>query len=311
MMADLETPILVSGLPGNIGGVGAVVVEALRTRGLPVRALVRQDDERADGLRASGAEVVVGDLTDVRDVASALEGCRRMYFGMTVSPRYLEATVATAAVARERPDFEMLVNISQMTVSQMSLTETTTSPQQRLHWLGEQALNWSGIPVAHIRATVFLQHPFFSAFAADSIIRDSTLRLPFGDGRTSPVDARDVGEVIAAILASPAKHIGKVYELTGPRSQGMNGVAAEFSDALGRTITYADVPFGTWRDLEMRQRDLPDHVLQHFLTMAQLHADNRYDRLTHDVAAILGRPATSVRDYVARRRDLFEERSPA
>ena len=48
-----------------------------------------------------------------------------MYFGMSVSPSYLEATVTTAAVARERPDLEMLVNISQMTVSQMSLTEMT------------------------------------------------------------------------------------------------------------------------------------------------------------------------------------------
>ena len=43
-------------------------------RGLPVRALVRRDDERAAELRASGAEVVVGDLTQPADVARALEG---------------------------------------------------------------------------------------------------------------------------------------------------------------------------------------------------------------------------------------------
>jgi uncharacterized protein YbjT (DUF2867 family) len=310
MMTASETPILVAGLPGNIGGVGRVVVDALMARRLPVRALVRGEDERADALRASGAEVVVGDLTDVRDLARALEGCRRMYFGMTVSPQYLEATVATAAVARERPGFEMLVNISQMTVSQMSLAETTSSPQHRLHWLGEQALDWSGVPVAHVRATVFLQHPFFSGFAAESVARDSTLRLPFGDGRTSPVDARDVGEAIAAILASPAGHAGKVYELTGPRSQDMHGVAAEFSAALGRPIAYVDVPFEAWRE-ELAGRGLPDHVLHHFTTMAELHAANRYDRLTDDVATILGRPATSVRDYVARRTDLFDPGAPA
>jgi NAD(P)H dehydrogenase (quinone) len=39
--------------------------------------------------------------------------------------------------------------------------------------------------------------------------------------------------------------------------------------------------------------------------MARLHADNRYDRLTHDVEAILGRPASTVRDFVAQRSDLF------
>src|SRR5262249_56054322 len=117
----------------------------------------------------------------------ALEGCRRVYFGMSVSPPYLEATVTTAAAAREHGDREVLVNISQLTVSQMSLTEMTDSPQQRQHWLAEQALNWSELPVVHVRSTIFLQNFFFLDWAAESIKRDGTIRLPFGRGRTSPV----------------------------------------------------------------------------------------------------------------------------
>jgi NAD(P)H dehydrogenase (quinone) len=213
---------------------------------------------------------------------------------------YLEATVTGAAVARERGGLEVFVNISQMTVSQMSLMEMTDSPQHRQHWLGEQVLNWSGLPVVHVRPTVFLQNPFFSDWAAESIAKDSTIRLPFGAGRTSPVDASDVAEVIAVILANPAAHIGKVYELTGPRSQDMQGIAAEYSNALGRTVTYLDVPLEQWRDQELRGRNLPGHVFEHLLTMARLHAANRYDRLTHDVETITGRPATTVRDFVAR-----------
>ena len=69
-------------------------------------------------------------------------------------------------------------------------------------------------------------------------------------------------------------------------------MAAEYSDALGRTITYVDVPLEQWRDQELRRRNLPDHLFEHLLTMARLHAANRYDRLTHDVQAITGRPAT-------------------
>jgi uncharacterized protein YbjT (DUF2867 family) len=302
----IEVPILVTGAAGRVGAVGHTIVEMLRQRGLPVRALVHREDERSDALRAIGADVVVGDLTRAGDVARALAGCRRMFFGMSVSPPYLEATVTVAAVARQRADLEALVNISQMTVSQMSLYEMTDSPQQRQHWLGEQVLNWSGLPVVHVRATVFLQNHFFSAWAAESIARDATIRLPFGSGRTSPVDARDVAEAIAAILASPAGHIGKVYELTGPRSQDMAAHAAEYSEALGRTITYVDVPLEEWRDQELRSRNLPEHVFEHLLTMAHLHAANRYDRLTHDVEAITGRDATGTRDYVARRPELFK-----
>jgi len=293
-------PILVKGAAGRVGGVGGAVVEALRRRDLPVRALVRRDDERAEALRATGVEVVVADLTRAGDVLRALASCRRMYFGMSVSAPYLEATVATAAAARERGDLEVLVNMSQMTVSQMSLTETTDSPQHRQHWLAEQALNWSGLPVVHVRPTVFLQNPFFLDWAAQSIRRDGTIRLPFGSGRTSPVDTLDVAEVVAAILASPAKHVGKVYELTGPKSQDVGGLAAEYAEALGRPVSYVDVPLERWRDEELRKFGLPEHLFGHLLTMAKLHAAGRYDRLTHDVEAILGRPATSARDFVAR-----------
>jgi NAD(P)H dehydrogenase (quinone) len=161
------------------------------------------------------------------------------------------------------------------------------------------------LPVVHLRATVCLQHFFFLAWAAESIARDATIRLPFGTGRTSPVDAGDVAEVAAAILAHPTAHIGEVYELTGPQSQDMHALAAEYSAALGRTITYVDVPFETWRDQELRRRHLPEHVFEHLLTMARLHAANRYDRLTHDVEAVTGRPATSARDFVARHAEFF------
>jgi NAD(P)H dehydrogenase (quinone) len=301
---SISAPILVTGAGGGVGGVGGMVVERLREQDLPVRALVHREDKRAEALRAIGAEIVVGDLTRGRDVERALAGCRRMYFGMSVSAAYLEATVIAAA-AREHGDLEAFVNISQMTVSQMSLTEMTDSRQQRQHWLGEQVLNWSGLPVVHLRATVFLQNPFFLAWAAESIARDATIRLPFGTGRTSPVDARDVAEAAAAILANPTAHVGKVYELTGPKSQDMIAHAKEYSEALGRTIAYVDVPLEQWRDQELRNRNLPEHVFGHLLTMARLHAANRYDRLTRDVEAITGRPATSCRDFVARHAELF------
>src|SRR5439155_16890274 len=99
-------------------------------RGFQFRALVRREDDRAAALRAAGAEVVVGDLLEPADVYRVLRGCRRVYVGMSVSARYLEATVTMAAVAREL-GVDALVNMSQMTVSQMSIQHTTPSPQQR------------------------------------------------------------------------------------------------------------------------------------------------------------------------------------
>jgi hypothetical protein len=44
--------------------------------------------------------------------------------------------------------------------------------------------------------------------------------------------------------------------------------------------------------------------------MARLHAAGRYDRLTHDVEAILGRAATIARDFVARHAESLGPKNP-
>jgi NAD(P)H dehydrogenase (quinone) len=302
-----SSPILVTGAAGQVGGVGGMVARILLGRKRPVRAFVRRDDERAKVLRQAGGEIFVGDLTRPEDVARALEPCRRIYFGMSVSSAYLEAAIAMAAVAREQGDIEVLVHMSQMTVSQMSLRNMTDSPQQRQHWLAEQALNWSGLPVVHVRPTIFQENFFFLDWAAQQISRDGAIRLPFGSGRTSPVSAKDVAEVVAAILVDPAPHIGKTYELTGPRSEDLHGLASEYAAALGRPIRYIGVPLDEWRDKELRASGLPEHVFGHLLTMAKLHAANRYDRLTSDVEAILGRPARPIETMVRENRKKFGE----
>ena len=303
-----DTPILVTGVPGNIGSVGASVVKLLRERDLPVRALVLHLDERSQAFIKqfkTGVEVVVADLTNGADVVRALRGCKRMYFGMSVSPPYLQATVIATAATKEIPDFEILVNISQITVSQMSLTEMTESPQQQQHWLAEQVLNWSGVPVAHVRSTIFLEHPFFSSMAASSIAKDGTIRLPFGSARTSPISASDVARVVSTILEDPASHRGKVYELTGPRSEDMNEIAKEYATALNRPVKYVNTPYDKWLKEELLPLNLSQHVFDHFSAMAKLHAENRYDRLTWDVQKLTGKPSMSVREYVTAHPEVF------
>ena len=118
--------ILVTGAAGQVGAVGRTVTGLLLERGLPVRALVRREDDRAAALRSAGAEVVVGDLLEPADVYRVVSGCRRVYFGMSVSAGYLEATVLMATVARD-VGVHALVNMSQMTVSQLSFQNTTPS----------------------------------------------------------------------------------------------------------------------------------------------------------------------------------------
>jgi uncharacterized protein YbjT (DUF2867 family) len=280
------------------------VVELLLGSGAAVRAMVRRDDERAQQLRELGAEVVVGDLTRAGDIVAALQDIRRMFFNMSVSSDYLLATTEVCAAAVERGRLDAIVNMSQMTVSQMTLTSTEESRQHRLHWLAEHVLNWSGLPVIHVRPTVFLDNPLFTFLASPTVRARDVLALPFGTGRTSPIASADVAAVVAAILSDPSNHIHKVYELTGPQVLDMNGLARQYTSALGRQISAEDLaPDKVQRVLA--SAGLPEHVQQHIATMVRLHREDRYNRSTDDVERIIGRPAQTVADYVASRRDLF------
>ena len=200
-----------------------------------------------------------------------------------------------AAVARDA-GVRSLVNMSQMTVSEMSIRNTTPSHQQRQHWLGEQALAWSGLPVVTIRPTMFLES--FLQLAAPGVRDRNRIELPFGRGKTSPVAAADVAHVVAAVLADPAPHLGLVYELTGPVSQGMDGVARELSDALNRDVTYSDISPGEWEQ-KLKSQRMPDHLTEHLLAMGKLHRSGRYDRRADGVQRVAGRPPMSVREFVS------------
>jgi NAD(P)H dehydrogenase (quinone) len=140
---------------------------------------------------------------------------------------------------------------------------------------------------------------------AGSTVRDrGRIELPFGQGKTSPVAAADVARVVATILADPGPHVGRLYELTGPRSQDMHGVAREYSDALSREVTYADIPHEDW-ERALKQAGVPEHLALHLLTMAELHRAGRYDRLADGVERVTGRPAMSVREFVSLHAEQF------
>ena len=79
----MTNPILVTGAAGRIGAVGRTITKLLLQQGKAVRAMVRNEDERAQALRDMGAEIVVGDLLDLGSIHRAIAGCETMYFSMS------------------------------------------------------------------------------------------------------------------------------------------------------------------------------------------------------------------------------------
>lgn len=258
-------------------------------------------------LRALGAETAVGDLLDIMAVHRAIEGCERVCFGMSVSETYLEAAANVAVVAKHH-GVKAFINLSQMTVNEMDIFNTTASPQQKQHWLAEQILSWSGLPVVQVRPTAFMEGLYLQS--ARGISTQNKILAPFGKGKNSAIAALDVARVIAEILSNPINHIGQIYHLTGPVSQDMEAIAREFSAALGRTITYVDIPLEIWKE-QLAAFGMSPHVATHVATMAQLHQENRYDRLSHDVEGLTGVPPISVREFVQRNALAFAPAAPS
>jgi uncharacterized protein YbjT (DUF2867 family) len=113
-----------------------------------------------------------------------------------------------------------------------------------------------------------------------------------------------VAAVVATVLRAPQDHIGAVYELTGPAALDIDGLAEQYAKALDRPITAVRLPYDEWLE-HLTQAGLDPHTQQHIATMARLHRDDRYNRLTHDVEDLTGRPAQSVEEYISQRRELF------
>jgi len=289
-----QETILITGAAGSVGSTAREAIRILLERGHKVRALVRKLDERAEALRAMGAEIAIADLLDIIAVRNAMQGCAVVYFTMSISPSYLEAATNVAVTAKSL-GVKAFVNLSQMTLSQMSDTATTSSPQQKQHWLAEQMLRWSGLPVVYLRPTAFFDGMFLVQ-GAKGIRENDAIMLPFANGKTSPIAGADVGAAAAEVLANPAPHIGKVYELTGPASLTLSEIAHEFSTALGRAIRYVNVPPAVW-EARLHEAQLPAHLTAHLVTMAELHRDNRYDRMTDTFQQLVGRPPVSAADF--------------
>ena len=88
-----------------------------------------------------------------------------------------------------------------------------------------------------------------------------------------PLDARRAQRSRATFRAiehdDPTPHIGQIYNLTGFESADLEHYARVFSEALGRTIRYRDVPLSGWSE-KLLGAGVPAHVVKHLSVMTEL-----------------------------------------
>ena len=106
----------------------------------------------------------------------------------------------------------------------------------------------------------------------------------------------DVAKAASVILDDPAPHIGQIYNLTGYESANLGHYARVFSQALGRTIRYRDVPVSAWSEKRLAA-GIPAHTVKHLSVMTELNKQGRYDRMTDDLFKLTGQKPMSMYDF--------------
>ena len=281
---------LIVGAAGRSGATGNYAARQLLAMGQPVRAFVRQADERADELRALGAEIAVGDVRNFEDVRAALDGVQRAYFTYPIAEGLLEATATFAAAARQS-GLQSMVNMSQITAR-----PNHPSPAARQHWLAERLLDWAGIGATHMRPPFFLEN--LIAVAAKSIRSEGKIYLPYGGTRHAPVSGEDLARVAVGILTDSGAHLGKTYVPTGPVSLSMAEMATAFTRVLGYPVEYVDISVERWQQILVHREGMSPHLIEHLLRVAEAHQQGEFDALTDVVQTIGGAPPKSLEAFI-------------
>ena len=295
MKTNKNTLILVTGAAGKTG---AAVVEQMLDHGFPVRALVRRLDNRSARLESLGAEVVVGDLHDLKSMRAAMNKVKRVYFVYPPQGELLVEATTIVAVAARDVGVEALVNMSQI-----SARQDAKSPLARQHWLSENILDWADIGAVHVRPTFFAEN--LVMMGARTIAAEGKLYLPYGAEKHAPVAAADIARVVTGILADPVLHVGERYVVTGPRNLTVTEMADLLSEELGKPVEYVDLPVDVWGDVLAGVDGMSDSLVTHLKAVAVDHQNGIFRGESDVVERIGGQRPQALDAFIREHRAAF------
>lgn len=280
----MTDPIAITGATGQLGG---RVARLLADTGLPLRLVVRNP---ARAPEMPGAEVAQATFADADAVRAALSGVEVALMVSAGESATRLADHRTFVAAAADAGIRHLVY-----TSFAAAAPDATFTLGRDHFHTDEAIREAGLTFTFLRDNFYTD--VLPLFADGS----GVVRGPAGTGRCAFVVRADVAEVAASVLADPEAHANRVYTLTGPESLTFADALEAINAARGTHYRFEDE---TVEDAYASRRagwpGEPEWQYEAWVSTYTAVASGALADVTGDVAAILGRPATSVADFAAR-----------
>lgn len=159
----------------------------------------------------------------------------------------------------------------------------------------EQVVQKSGLEWTVLRCSVFSQN-FSERFFLDGLL-SGELYLPVERDLVEPfLDVEDIAD-IGALALTEDRHIGQLYELSGPRLMTFTDAVAEIGEASGRTISYIQIPLEDYM-AALEDAQLPPDMVWVINYLFTTIFDGRNTSLTDGVQRALGRAPRDFSEYV-------------
>lgn len=255
---------------GGTGKTGRRVVDRLRDRGVPVRIGSRSGQPPFD-------------WEDESTWAPALDGVRAAYVTYYPDLAFPGAAETVGSLA----DLAVRRGVRRLVL----LSGRGEVGAQR----GEQALMDSGADWTIVRSSFFAQN--FEDFMLYSV-RAGEFVLPAGEVTEPVIDAEDIADIVTLALTDD-RHIGQLYEVTGPRLMTFAEMAAELSKASGREVRYRDVSSEEFAAV-LASAGLSAGWVAGLTDLFTEIMDGHNSYLTGGVQRALGRPPGDFADYADR-----------
>ena len=253
---------------GGTGKTGRRVVDRLRARSLPVRVGSRSSSPSFDG-------------GDPSTWAEGLRGVDAVYV------TYFPDLAASGAAAAIQAFTELAMKNG---APRLVLLSGRGEPEAQEC---EDIVRNSGAEWTIVRASWFSQN-FSESYFLDPIVEGEVM-LPAGAVGEPFIDADDIADVVVAALTDK-RHVGQLYEVTGPRLLTFAEAIAEIGRATGRDIRYVQISNDEYV-AAMKQFQVPTEIVELVRYLFGEVLDGRNASVSDGVMRALGRAPRDFADY--------------